>query len=172
MKKLTQMPPEVAQVFGSAAPKFVDYLADVMSNQADEVQTMSALSFEKKLTEEVSGLRLEMAELRADMRTEMADLRADVRLEIAEMRNETQASIAELRSELKDEIHTQIAGVNGQIVGLHQNIAGLHEKFSDMHKQIADVHKQIASQTKWLLAMMLAAVTLYPIINQLVQRYL
>jgi len=157
MKKLIQMPPEVAQVFGSAASKFVDYLADIMSNQADEVQTMSALSFERTLIREISVVQSEIA----DVRNEVSELRADVRSEIADMRTE----MAGLRADLKDEIHTQIAGVNGQIVGLHQNIAGLHEK-------ISDVHKQISSQTKWLLVMMLAAVTLYPIINQLVQRYL
>ena len=125
MKRLIQMPPEVAQVFGNAAPKFVDFLADVMSDQKDEVQQMSALSFEKTLTKEISSVRLEIA---------------DVRNEMAELRAYTQSSISELRA--------------------------------DMHQQLSGIHKQISNQTKWLLAMMLAAATIYPIVNQLLQRYL
>ena len=146
MKRLIQMPPEVAQVFGNAAPKFVDFLADVMSDQKDEVQQMSALSFEKTLTREIASVRLEIS---------------DIRVEMAEMRAETQTSIAELRADM-----------HGQVSGLHEKISDVHKQISGTHERISDIHKQILNQTKWLLAMMLAAVTIYPIVNQLVNRYL
>jgi len=37
-KLFFQMPPDVVRVFGDAAPKFVDFLADVLSDQKEEVQ--------------------------------------------------------------------------------------------------------------------------------------
>jgi len=147
MRRLIQMPPEVAQVFGNAGPKFVDFLADVLSDQKDEVQQMSALSFEKTLTREISAVRGEIA----DVRNEMAELRAYTQSSISELRAYTQSSISELRA------YTQ---------------SSISELRADMHQQLSGIHKQISNQTKWLLAMMLAAATIYPIINQLVQRYL
>jgi len=164
MKRLIQMPPEVAQVFGNAGPKFVDFLADVLSDQKDEVQQMSALSFEKTLTKEIASVRLEISDIRveiADVRTEMAEMRAETQTSIAELRTETQTSIAELRADM-----------HGQVSGLHEKISDVHKQISGTHERISDIHKQISNQTKWLLAMMLAAATIYPIINQLVQRYL
>ena len=129
MRRLIQIPPDVARVFGDAAPNFVDFLANVLSDQKEEVQQMSALSFERTLTREI----------------------ASVRLEIADLRTETQTSIADLRADLKSDMHGQISG---------------------LHEKISDIHKQISNQTKWLLVMMLAAVTIYPIVNQLVKRFL
>jgi len=154
MKKFIQMPSEVVRVFGDAAPKFVDFLADVLSDQKEEVQQMSALSFEKILTREIASVRLEISELRSDMLAANAELRSDMLTANAELRSETQTSIAQLRSEM------------------HEQNSRLHEKLSDVHEKISDVHKQISNQTKWLLAMMLAAVTIYPIVNQLVNRFL
>ena len=143
MKRMIQMPPEVTQVFGEAAPKFVDFLVDVFLDQKDEVMQMSALSFERTLSREIGSIRVEMAELRTETQTSIAQLRT----EMAELRADTQTSIAELR-------------------------ADMHEQISGVQKTISDVHKQISNQTKWILAMMLAAITLYPVINQLVQRFL
>ena len=161
MKRLIQMPPEVAQVFGNAAPKFVDFLADVFSDQKEEVQQMSALSFEKTLTREIASVRLEVS----DIRVEIAELRTETQTSIAELRADMQTSIAELRTEmagLRTETQTSIAELR----------ADMHDQISGVHEKISDIHKQISNQTKWLLVMMLAAVTIYPIVNQLAKRFL
>lgn len=84
MPHFIQLPEEVSVIFGSAAPKFVDFLASTFSIQRDEVVQMSALSFEKTLQKEVSGLRLEMA----DLRTEMAELRAEMKADFAAVHRE------------------------------------------------------------------------------------
>ena len=104
MPHFIQLPEEVAIIFGSAAPKFVDFLASTFSIQRDEVVQMSALSFEKTLQNEVSGLRAEMAGLHE----EMAELRGETRTSIAEVR----AEMAELRAEMK----ADFAAVHREIV--------------------------------------------------------
>ncbi|EHQ07105.1 LA_3696 family protein [Leptonema illini] len=190
MPHFIQLPEEVASVFGPAATKFVDFLTSTFSLQKDEVVRMSALSFEKTVKDETTGLRLEMNELQAEtqasiaelraetqtsiaeLRVEMTELRAEtrasiagLRVEMAELRAETQASIGELRvemTELRAETQTSIAELRAE----------MKADFADVQKQIAGLHREITAQTRWFLAGLLAAATLYPIISQLLQRFL
>lgn len=179
MPHFIQLPEEVASVFGPAATKFVDFLTSTFSLQEDEVVRMSALSFEKTVKDETTGLRLEMNELQAEtqasiaeLRVEMTELRAEtrasigeLRVEMAELRAETQASIGELRvemTELRAETQTSIAELRAE----------MKADFADVQKQIAGLHREITAQTRWFLAGLLAAATLYPIISQLLQRFL
>jgi len=126
MPHFISLPEEVAAVFGSAAPKFVDFLSSSFSVQRDEVIQMSALSYEKSLEKEIAGVRLEIAELRAEMKADFAD-------------------------------------VQKQISGLHKDISGLHAR-------IAGLHNDITTQTRWILAGLIGAATLYPLITRLISR--
>jgi hypothetical protein len=55
---------------------------------ADFVMTQCAERFERRLVEETSRIRVEMAQLGASLRREMADLRIDLRHEMAANRVE------------------------------------------------------------------------------------
>ena len=172
MPHFIQLPEEVASVFGPAATKFVDFLTSTFSLQKDEVVRMSALSFEKTVKDETTGLRLEMNELQAETQASIAELRAEtqtsiaeLRVEMTELRAETRASIAGLRmemAELRAETQTSIAELRAE----------MKADFADVQKQIAGLHREITAQTRWFLAGLLAAATLYPIISQLLQRFL
>ena len=62
------------------------------------------------LDAQLSGIRVEMAELRGEMRGEMAELRT----EMAELRTELRTEMAELRTEmaeLRGEVRAELAGV-------------------------------------------------------------
>jgi len=183
MPHFIQLPEEVASVFGPAATKFVDFLTSTFSLQKDEVVRMSALSFEKTVKDETTGLRLEMNELQAETQASIAELRAETQTSIAELRAETQTSIAELRvemTELRAETRASIAGLRMEMAELRAetqtSIAELRAEmkadFADVQKQIAGLHREITAQTRWFLAGLLAAATLYPIISQLLQRFL
>ena len=45
------------------------------------------------------------------------------------------------------------------------------KQFTEVHKEISGIHKAISGQTKWLLFMMLAGLTIYPVIQKLVDTF-
>jgi hypothetical protein len=113
-------------------------LLDLSQREAREaVIAVGADRFERRLVEEVSGLRVEiarvestlrqdmvqlgaglrqeMAEMRADLRQEMAEMRADLRQEMAEMRAGLRQEMGEMRAGLRQEIGDMGAGLRGEI---------------------------------------------------------
>lgn len=171
MIPFSTLPEEVVAAFGHVgAQKFVDYLNSSVSLQKEDMLAMSATQFENRLVRETSSIRLEMAELRSETRTAIAEVHAEiaeVRTEIAELRAETQTAIAELRTEVRTEIAELRGETRAGIAGLR---AEMKADFASVHKEIAGLHGQISAQTRWILAGLAAAVTLYPIITKLVSR--
>ena len=158
MPQFNALPNEVVAVPGlPAAEKFIDFLNSSFSLQKEDVITVSATQFENRLVRETSGIRLEVAELRSEMRTEIAE----VHMEIAELRAETRTAIAEVHAEIA-RTHTHIAELRSE----------MKADFASVQKDIAGLHGQISIQTRWILAGLAVAVTLYPIITKLVSRLL
>lgn len=60
--------------------------------------------------------------------------------------------IAELRSEMKNDL------------------SNVHKEISGLHARIAGLHNDITSQTRWILAGLIGAATLYPLILRLISR--
>ena len=75
----------------------------------DEVMTQVAERFERRLVEETSKLRVEMAQLRGDLRQEIAQLGSDLRNEMAQLRGDLRQEIAQLGGDLRNEI-AQLGG--------------------------------------------------------------
>lgn len=168
MTQFIALPEEVAAFFGSAGPKFVDFLTSTFTLQKEGVIAVSAMQFDNRLVRETSQIRLDMAEFRSETRTAFAGLRAETQTAIAELRTETQTATAELHTsiaELRAEMKADFAGVQKDIAGLHGQIAGLH-------REISGLHGLISAQTRWMLAGLAAAVTLYPIVTKLIGRLL
>jgi ribosomal protein L29 len=193
------IPKEVEQAFGSeGTEKFVLFLNQGFENQKTNVLQIVNDSFHDHVTMEVSRVRLEVAELRtelksdiahvdnkvSELRADMAELRTELKSDIAHVDNkvsELRADMAELRTELKSDI----AHVDNKISELRADMAELRTELksdianlradskadnADLHKAISDVQKTIAGQTKWLLVILLAGVTLYPIAVKIVDR--
>lgn len=180
MKPFPQLPSEVVHVLGPAASsKLLDYLFEIHSLLQEETASMAEGRFEKRLTQEVSGLKSEFAELRADMsefrmevktelaeiRTEIADLKGETRSAISELRSEMQGAISELRSEMR----VSDRDLRAEMLVM---FAGVQKEFARVHEKISDLHGSITSQTKWILTGLALAVTLYPVINRLILRLL
>ena len=60
--------------------------------------------FERRLVQEVSGVRIEMAQLGADLRHDMATMGANLRQEMAIMRADLWQEMATMRADLRQEI--------------------------------------------------------------------
>jgi hypothetical protein len=69
-----------------------------------DVIEVCAARFERRLVQETSSLRMEMAGVKADLRQEMATLRADLRQEMAALRTELRLEMGTLRTDLRQEM--------------------------------------------------------------------
>lgn len=79
-----------------------------------------------------------------------------IRLEMAEFREDIKTEMAEFKSEM----YSEIAGVKAEIATVK----------SELKSDFAAVHREISLQTKWILAGLMLAVTIYPIVSRLMVR--
>lgn len=96
-----RVPDALADRLGEPASAALVELLDANNRAcADDVMMQGAERFERRLIEETSKLRVEMAELRADLRQDMAGLRSDLRQEIARLGSDLRTEMATNRVEL------------------------------------------------------------------------
>ncbi len=96
---------------------------------------------EQRTRKEISGLRVEIADVRGGLGKEIADVRQEVVGVEARLSNE-------------------IAGVRTEIAGVRTEIAGVEAR---LRNEITVVHKEIVVQTRWIVAVMAAAAVLIPV---------
>ena len=96
---------------------------------------------EERLHEEIGTLRAEVGKEIGDVRKEIGALRTEVGKEIGDVRKE----IGTLRTEVGKEIGTLR---------------------TDLGNQIADVRKELNTQTRWILAVMVGATVLIPVMQR------
>ena len=91
-------------------------LLDAHHRERDE-DVMVAVTdrFERRLTEEASGLRIQMAQLGAELRQEMAAMRADLREEMATMRADLREEMATMGADLRREMATMGADLRQEM---------------------------------------------------------
>jgi hypothetical protein len=90
-----------------ATAGLVELLTDARKEWTAEVIGTAVDRFERRLTEETSKLRIEMAALRSDLRQEMGALRSDLRQEMGALRSDLRQEMGALRSDLRQEIADQ-----------------------------------------------------------------
>lgn len=152
--QIPKIPHKLEDVLGRpGTDEFIDFLNQAFHvNKEDVVQVVSD-RFDRKLVEETSKIRIEIA----GVRTEMAGLRTELKTDIAGLRGELKEDIASLKGKLE-----------GDIAGLGTGLAGLR---AEMKSDIAILHRDNAVQTRWILAVFLAAGVLYPILSQLLAKF-
>lgn len=192
MDYLKKLPPELEKLLGSGAWKFVDSLNQAFLALREEVISMSSAHSENRLSTEISRLRQEIAETRADM----GELRTELKADMAALRDEVRADIQELRvrigkledgmDDLKNdfrEVRVEFAELRGEFAELRAEQSSMESRLvariaelraemkSDiqlLHKEISGLHGAITVQTRWILAAMLAASVLFPVVSQIV----
>lgn len=164
MKAVRPLPREFEKLLGEeGAEKFTVFLNDAFEDQKGDVIKAVSDSFHKHVTDEVSKVRLEVADLKVEVKADLAELRTDM----ADLRTELKTEMAELRAELKANMTDLQVRQKADTSRLENKIAELR---ADMKTDIADVHKSISAQTRWILAALLGGALLYPVAIKLIDR--
>ena len=130
-----------------ASDSLVDLLQQFEAEQTDHLIEMVEERFVRRVVESENRLR---NELREEMHAGFMGLQkqiGDVRAEIGSVRTELHKEIGSVRTELSKEI-------------------------AEVRKEIAEVRKEITVQTRWILAVLVAAAVLVPIIQRVMEALL
>jgi chromosome segregation ATPase len=145
-----------------------------------------------RLRQEIAETRADMGELRTELKADMAALRDEVRADIQELRvriGKLEDGMDDLKNDFR-EVRVEFAELRGDFAGLRGEFAELRAEQSSMesrlvariaelraemksdiqllHKEISGLHGAITVQTRWILAAMLAASVLFPVVSQIV----
>ena len=85
-----------------------------------------------------------------------------------------------LRNELREEMHAGFMGLQKQIGDVRAEIGSVRAELNkeigsvrtELSKEIAEVRKEITVQTRWILAVLVAAAVLVPIIQRVMEALL
>lgn len=132
-----RVPDALADRLGAPASAALVELLDASNRAcAEYVMTQCAERFERRLVEETSKLRVDMAQLGATLRQEMTGLRSDLREDMAVLRSDLRQEIAGVCSDLRQEI-------TGSRSDLREEIAGVR---SDLRQEIARLGSDLRSE--------------------------
>ena len=147
MAKLT-VPPLLRDKLGDdASAALIDLLHEAQNGQRQLLLQSVEDRFLRHVAESEGRLRSEMQAGFLELQRQMGALRADVSKEIADLRKEFTGEIADLRREFTKEI-------------------------TDVRKEIGEVRKEITTQTRWILAVMVGATVLIPVLQRVMERLL
>ena len=103
----------------------IELLESERKSCSEQVMSMAADRFERRLAEEMAGLRQEIGGVRSDLRQEIGSVRVDLLQEIGSVRSDLRQEIGGVRDDLRQEIgdlRQEIGGVRGD---LRQDIASV-----------------------------------------------
>jgi len=86
--------------------------------------------FERRLVEESSKLRLEMAELRTDVRGELGAIRTELAGALGGIRTEMAAALGGIRTEMAAALGGIRADMAGDVGGMRADIAGIRAEIA------------------------------------------
>ena len=145
-----------------ASESLVDLLQQFEAEQTDHLIEMVEERFVRRVVESENRLR---NELREEMHAGFMGLQkqiGDVRAEIGSVRTELNKEIGSVRTELGKEIGSVRTELGKEIGSVR----------TELGKEIAEVRKEITVQTRWILAVLVAAAVLVPIIQRVMEALL
>ena len=125
------------------------------------------------LQKQIGDVRAEIGSVRAELGKEIGSVRSELNEEIGSLRTELGKEIGSLRTELGKEIgsvRTELGKEIGSVrTELGKEIGSVR---TELGKEIAEVRKEITVQTRWILAVLVAAAVLVPIIQRVMEALL
>ena len=94
--------------------------------------------FERRLVEEVAGLRVQIARTEAVLRRDMVEMGADIRQEMAQMGADIRTEMAQMGADIRTELAQMGAGIRGEMAQMGGDIRReLAQMGSDIRQEIA-----------------------------------
>ena len=167
-----------------ASDSLVDLLQQFEAEQTDHLIEMVEERFVRRVVESENRLRNELREEMhagfmglqkqiGDVRAEIGSVRTELNKEIGSVRTELGKEIGSVRTELGKEIgsvRTELGKEIGSVrTELGKEIGSVR---TELGKEIAEVRKEITVQTRWILAVLVAAAVLVPIIQRVMEALL
>ena len=140
---VVSVPRPLRNQLGDAA---ADSLVDMLRHFEDDQEQQRAIQKEHLLEVLDERFLRHLAETEERLHDEIGTLRAEVGKEIGTLRAEVGKEIGTLRAEVGKEIGTLR---------------------TDLGNQIADVRKELNTQTRWILAVMVGATVLIPVMQRM-----
>jgi hypothetical protein len=116
-----------------ASAGLIELLTDARKEWTAEVIGTVGDGFERRLTEETSKLRVDMAALRSDLRQEMGALRGDLRQEMAALRGDLRQEMGALCSNLRQETGALYSDLRQETT---EGFASLRQALADQRFEI------------------------------------
>jgi hypothetical protein len=136
-----------ARLGGEGAAGLLELLETARQEWTAEVMGAVGERFERRLVQETSAVRVEMAQLGAGLRQEMAGMRADLRQEMAELGSKLRQEMAELGSDLRQEMAELGSDLRQEMAllgsDLRQEVAQLG---SDLRREMAGMRSDLRQE--------------------------
>ena len=152
-----------------AADGLAGLFAQVAAEQKDQLFGLLEERFARRVQESEENLRgemhagfLDVQKQLGDVRAEMGSVRAELGNEIGSVRAELGKEIGSVRAELGKEIGSVRAELGKEIGSVR----------AELSKEIRDLRKEITVQTRWILAVLVAAAVLIPIVQRVMEALL
>ena len=105
---------------------------------SDDVLNLSLERFERRLVQEMAGVRVEMARGQATLREELAQQNATLREAIAQQGASLREALAQQGASLREALAQQGAALHFEIAGLRTELKGdMQEGFASLRQEIA-----------------------------------
>jgi hypothetical protein len=192
MAKIPKFPRKMEELLGlEGKDQFIDFLNDSFHNQEDSVlqvvsdrfdlrvteeigkvnQSISLL--DKRVTEEISGLRIEMHDGMFRLDNKITEEISGLRMEMHDGMFRLDNKITEEISRLDNKITEEISGLDKRITVENSSIkVQIADLRSELKSDISGIHHAISLQTKWLLTVILAASALISVIQPVMMKLL
>ena len=158
---VVSVPRPLRDQLGDAA---ADSLVDMLRNFEDDQEQQRAIQKEHLLEVLDERFLRHLAETEERLHEEIGTLRAEVGKEIGTLRAEVGKEIGTLRAEVGKEIGDVRKEIGALRAEVGKEIGTLR---TDLSNQIADVRKELNTQTRWILAVMVGATVLIPVMQRM-----
>ena len=113
-----------------------------------------------------SAAREQLSEFRGETRAEFEKLRGEMSTEVSKVRGEISTEFSKVRGEMS----TEFSKVRGEMAGLRGEMtAGFAQARTDFAERMVILEEKFENQTRWVLATVLAVITLATTISALIR---
>ena len=93
--------------------------------------------FERRLVEEISSVRVQIAQVDASIRRDMAEMGAGIRRAMAEMGASIRRDMAEMGASIRQDMARVGADIRQEMTGIRQEMTGIRQEMTGIRQDVA-----------------------------------